>query len=285
MKKIRNCHFVPQVYQKEWIASENKIYYYTSCDYKKIIKDGNTSGLYNPEKQMFIKDYYHSELEEINFLETFFSTRFESDWKSIIEEITSKINNEKYKGKVFSVDKDSIDSDKLNKLLEFMAIQFFRIYENAEESILNAVTIFSKVVPESLVLITDEEFLKEVWRAGLIDSSKDSLPEINLLSFFKRGKIRIYKTKNSSNVSFILSDNPVVRLNDSDSEGCSYIFPISPNVCIEINNSSLDDLMVMIIDDEDVKKLNYFLSKNASYVFGYNKKMDDILDVFPHGTI
>lgn len=271
--RVRDCHYVPQTYQKQWLYDSRKLFYYSKESKQKICKSGNTTGLYNPQKQMFIRDYYHTTLENINFLETYFSNSFENNWTTNINSIKDTLENNKSTHKEFEISIDKFSIDSLNDILEFMAIQYFRIFENALPNINE--TIRSLGIDPSTI---SEDDKKEAWRGGLIDSSKTIGYAPKLLDFFKDLHISIYR---SQGISFILSDSPVVHLLEESGEGESYIFPITPEICIEINNSSKGNIAVMNANDDDVKQINIFLYKNCDYVFGYNKNVIDIDDVIP----
>ncbi len=272
-EKIRDCHYVPQTYQKQWLYDDKKLFYFSKENKQIILKSGNTTGLYRPDKQMFIRDYYDSTLENINFLEVYFSKNFENDWAKNIDSIKDTIDKNNCSEDVYDISIDQFSPESLNAILEFMAIQFFRIYENALGSINETIKNYG----QNPALISDV-VKREAWKGGLIDISSNAGYAPKLLDFFKNLHINFYISKVPS---FILADNPVIKVLDAESRGEGYFFPLTPEICIEVNNSPVGNISIMNISETNVKNINYFLYSNCSFVFGYNNAIANMDDVIP----
>lgn len=270
--RIRNCHYVPQTYQKSWAIEDGKVFYYNSEDKEVIVKGGNTRGLYKPEKQMFMQDYYDTTLESINFLENYFSSKFENDWQVNVLNIKKILNDNM--NKVDELNLSDFNTISINAILEFMSIQYYRIYDNCIEFIDKAI-LDQGHDPSSV----SEDIKIEAWKGGLIDISSSGLYAPQLLDRFKNLNIAFYVSENKS---FIMSDNPVAKIACEDSKSISYVFALTPKICIEVNNSQSNGIVKLFkIEDNDVLRLNNTLLNNSLYVFGYHEFITDIKEVFP----
>ncbi len=272
-EKIRDCHYVPQTYQKQWLYDENKLFYYLKSNKQKVEKGGNKTGLYRPQKQMFIRDYYDTTLENINFLEVYFNRNFENKWVDHLDSIRATININLTDKDQCQISKKDFSNESLSLVLEFMAIQYFRIYDNAISKINESITSTGHS-PNSI----SEEDKKEAWKGGLIDISSGVGYAPMLLDFFKDLTVNFYI---SNDPSFILADNPVIEIRDNESKGISFLFPLAPNICIEVNNLKSDTVTIMNVENTFVKNINFFLYNNCRFVFGYDKEITDMDDVIP----
>ncbi len=181
-------------------------------------------------------------------IEDFFSRKYENDWQGFMDFLNERVTNTS----------NTIDFSKCyNYIIEFISIQisrqkdkFKKIYDNIDDAY--------KVKEEKNNTSQSVEYwLLELYKFISFKNNKNKF-QYNMVNFiinyFKNIDFQMYLLYNR-NMEFITSDNPIYHINNQ-----YLVFPISPNMCILIDEKSKNRLKSNVIlkeiTNDEIKKIN-----------------------------
>ena len=182
-------------------------------------------------------------------IEDFFNKKYENDWQNFVDYINENI----------IIKQNSIDIyTYYNYIIEFISIQISRQKDKFKK-------IYDTIYDEykTNVKQDNDSQLKEYWLLELYKFISFKKNNINfqynivnlIVNYFSNIDFQMYILYNS-NIEFITSDNPIYHINEKG----YIIFPISPKMCILIDENSTNKLKSKVllkeISDEKAKLIN-----------------------------
>lgn len=303
-------HIIPQVYQKKWHTKNgsNNVYYFEKNNLKSPI---NKSGGNVKNSMREVDEYILREIDESNGvkyndpyeLENFFCNEYENKWNDIInnsllDDFLQKIVP--LKGNInYVVKKEDIEGTPFeSNLLNYMVLQYFRIYENfkkldseykwTKRIICQAKELYEQNndikidCTELSKLFNDETYLRSIWKQLLLDCKEQNINR-SILSCvrekIKECNLTFIFLKEELNSRFILSDNPVIwnckKIKDFKDVDSGIYFAIHPNIMIAYlkypENIELQqgDALCLFGNDDFVKYMNYLLWLQSKKKVGF----------------
>ncbi len=303
-------HIIPQVYQKKWHTKNgsNNVYYFEKNNLKNPI---NKSGGNVKNSMCEVDEYILTETDKLNGvkyndpydLENFFCNEYENKWNDILN--NSLLNDflnriAPIEGNVnYAVKKEDIEDTPFeSNLLNYVILQYFRIYKNFKElnsenevakkiistkkSLYGQETDIKINVTELSKLLNNETYMRSIWKQLLLDCKEQNLNHSNLLcvrEIIKECNLTFIFLKEELNSRFILSDNPVIWnckiIKDFKDLDSGIYFAIHPNIMIAYlkypENIELQqgDALCLFGNDDFVKYMNYLLWVQSKEKVGF----------------
>jgi hypothetical protein len=257
---------------EEWNIIDSNGLSFNNSDFKKLLDTQWTNYIQAP-------------------IEKYFSKSAENYWNNFLKYVNEKICKRSFM--VYAENKDY--------LLEFIAIQFCRVYKNLREFgidiILDVIVNSSKFPPNAKAELSGQQYkddlcLMLLYRYVQYKRTCDPLFKDNtitgVINRFK-DQMQIIFLISVSRFEFLTSDNPClhVSLESTFDQHFSGIFlPIMPNVCVfltkSVTKTTLNKYLIMDVCAQNVKYINYMLlSESMQNVAFHNDSINNIFDRHP----
>lgn len=182
-------------------------------------------------------------------IEDFFNKKYENDWQNFVDFINKKA----------VINQNSIDISKYyNYIIEFISIQISRQKDKFQKIYDTIDNIYKLNGKQDNVSQSKEYWLLELYKFISFKNNNINFQYnlVNLIvNYFSNIDFQMYILYNS-NIEFITSDNPIYHI----SEKGYIIFPISPKMCILIDEKSTNKLKSKVllkeISDVETKLIN-----------------------------
>ena len=299
-------HIVPQVYQKQWHTSlgENNVFYFDKNDLSSPLnKQGG-----NVKKHFQRKDeYIITEIDrefgidaDAKELESSLDKLFENHWNSVIESdlFTFLKETQRVPEYVNAIAAATLRGSKFESfLLEYIIIQFIRVYENFRELDKGYVDMLLRLSYSFLKqkglhitdddlneLIANQDYKKAIWKGILIDCIKENNSFLELTrDGLSNCNLTFIKINEGIESKFVLSDNPVIwnvnSLIIDNNLPNGVFFAVTPNFMVAYLNYDnplikRGDALSIECNESFVRHMNFLLSKSCLSQIGYME--DDV---------
>lgn len=203
-----------------------------------------------------IKQFWKKSIETI--IENFFNKNYENNWKNLVNFIS----------KNFVANQSSIDIvEYYDYIIEFISIQISRQKDKFQKIYDKVDDIYKSKEQDNNNSI--DYWLLELYKFIIFknDNNKFKYNMVNfIINYFTNIDFQMFILYND-NVEFITSDNPIYHINEKE----CIVFPITPNMCILIDEKSKNKLKTNVIlkeiSSDEVKVINrntlYFSKANV----------------------
>ncbi|MBQ2909880.1 MAG: DUF4238 domain-containing protein [Bacilli bacterium] len=221
-------------------ATQFRLAYLKHEDKLKIYRRDNNVEIKLSRINKLILDSWN--ISKKRYIEDFFSKEIENDWQKVVNEFETII---KTKAKLSKFARE--------KLILFIATQINRNHKKHNEKI--KITQNDEIL-KKILIVSIYEFIK-IYNHEQEDNNDNYIFE----TYKQLKKTNLHITILHTESSFITTDNPIITYKHNHKD--SILIPITPNICLIIQNSLIESLSIKKINSIETKKINNELINNA----------------------